>query len=156
MSDETTKHGEPNGGYEHEDMHSRTVVIFLASLALICVLVYFFLKGMYGYLDAYDKSHQPEQNPLKPPAAIDTRDTRTPQVAAQVKADFPEPRLESDERTEIRDFRWQEARTLNSYGWVNQQAGVVHIPIERAMELVVERGLPVRPEGGTAAGTRKP
>ena len=156
MSEEIGKHGEPNGGYEHEDMRSRTVVIFLASLALICVLVYFFLKGMYGYLDAYDKAHQPEQNPLKPPAAIATRDTRTPQVAAQVKADFPEPRLESDERTEIRDFRLQEGRTLNSYGWVNQQAGVVRIPIERAMELVVERGLPVRPQGGTEAGTKKP
>ncbi len=156
MSEEVVKHGEPNGGYEREDLHSRSVVVFLVVLALICVLVYFLLKGMYGYLDAYDKAHQPPQNPLKPPAAADTRETRTPLVDAQVKADFPEPRLESNERTEIRGFRLQEESKLNSYGWVNQSAGVVHIPINRAMQLVAERGLPVRPQGGAAPEAKKP
>jgi hypothetical protein len=33
---------------------------------------------------------------------------------------------------------------LQSYGWIDQQKGVVRIPIERAMELTAERGLPVR------------
>jgi hypothetical protein len=146
MSDEIVKHGEngAHGGYEHEDMSARSVFIFLIGLGLICVLVYFFLRGMYGYLEAYDRAHQPVQNPLKPPAAVDTRETRTIEVDREVKTNFPEPRLEGDERTEIRDFRLQEEKTLNSYGWVNQQAGVVHIPIERAMQLVAERGLPVR------------
>jgi hypothetical protein len=38
-------------------------------------------------------------------------------------------------------------KQLHSYGWVDEKAGVAHIPIERAMELTVQR-LPVRPQGG--------
>jgi hypothetical protein len=38
----------------------------------------------------------------------------------------------------------QAQQQLQSYGWVDQQAGIVRIPIERAMELLVERGLPAR------------
>jgi hypothetical protein len=44
-------------------------------------------------------------------------------------------------------FRAQEEEILNSYGWVDQQAGVAHIPIEQAIEILAARGLPVR-EGG--------
>ena len=63
-------------------------------------------------------------------------------------AKFPQPRLETNEPMEINDFRVQEEKTLNSYGWVDQQAGVVRIPIARAMELLVQRGLPTRPQAG--------
>jgi hypothetical protein len=63
---------------------------------------------------------------------------------AEVKKTFPEPSLEEDERGQMRDFRLKEEKQLNTYGWVDEKAGVAHIPIERAMELVAERGLPVR------------
>ena len=43
----------------------------------------------------------------------------------------------------------QEEQTLHSYGWVDQPAGVVRIPIDRAMELLAQRGLPTRPQAGT-------
>jgi hypothetical protein len=59
--------------------------------------------------------------------------------------------LESDERQEINDFRMQEEQTLNSYGWVDHSAGVVHIPIDRAMQLLAQRGLPTRPQAGTVS-----
>jgi len=62
---------------------------------------------------------------------------------------FPEPRLERNERLEIESFRLQEEQTLHSYGWVDQQAQVVRIPIDRAMQLIAERGLPTRPQAGT-------
>lgn len=39
----------------------------------------------------------------------------------------------------------QAQQQLQSYGWVDQAGGVVHIPIERAMELLVAQGLPARP-----------
>ena len=38
----------------------------------------------------------------------------------------------------------QQEATLHSYGWVDRQAGVVHIPIDQAIDLVLQRGLPVR------------
>ncbi len=45
--------------------------------------------------------------------------------------------------------QWQRLKAeqieqLSTYGWANQEAGVVHIPIEEAMRLQVERGLPAR------------
>jgi hypothetical protein len=57
--------------------------------------------------------------------------------------------LETNERVEINDFRLKEEQTLNSYGWVDQQAGVVRIPIEHAMQLLAQRGLPNAPKSGT-------
>ena len=74
-------------------------------------------------------------------------DTRSIQ-AEQIKV-FPEPRLEDNERTEINDTRYAEEQRLNSSGWVDQNAGVAHIPIERAMQLTAQRGLPTMPQQGT-------
>lgn len=58
----------------------------------------------------------------------------------------PEPRLEQN--PEVDGTLIQEAANaqLESYGWVNKRAGTAHIPIERAMELLVEQG--VGPVGG--------
>ncbi|MCW8127714.1 hypothetical protein [Microbulbifer halophilus] len=53
-----------------------------------------------------------------------------------------QPQLQTNPRADLRDYREREQRRLQSYGWVNREAGVVHIPIERAMDLLVERGLP--------------
>jgi mono/diheme cytochrome c family protein len=39
--------------------------------------------------------------------------------------------------------RAEEVARLTEYGWVDQEAGVAHIPIDRAISLVAERGLPV-------------
>ena len=49
-------------------------------------------------------------------------------------------------------------QALESYDWVDQKSGIVHIPIEQAMDLIAQRGLPVLPQGETtrAAGAAKP
>jgi hypothetical protein len=61
----------------------------------------------------------------------------------------PEPRLQPDERAQLRVLRAYEKEQLDSYGWVKKSSGIVHIPIERAMALTVERGLPTR-DGGVS------
>lgn len=48
---------------------------------------------------------------------------------------------------EWRTLRAEQQELLGSYGWIDKENGVVHIPVERAMSLLVERGLPVRPGG---------
>ena len=148
MSEETNKPAASgNGdGFEREDMSARAVFSFLVGLALVTVVIYFILQGMYRYLDAYEKSHQPPQNPLAQKTEADTRET-SPEDTKK----FPQPRLESNERRQLNDVRRSEEETLNSYGWVDQKSGVVHIPIERAMELVAQRGLPVHPASGVAS-----
>jgi hypothetical protein len=78
-----------------------------------------------------------------------TTSTRTVEPGA-IERTFPEPRLETNERSEINNFRLGEEQTLNSSGWVDQNAGVVRIPITKAMELIAQRGLSTKPAVGTA------
>ena len=56
----------------------------------------------------------------------------------------PEPRLQVDEPGTWQHQLAVEKSQTEEYAWVNQAAGVVRIPVERAMELVAERGLPAR------------
>ena len=149
MSDDNLRHEHNIGediGFEREDLSSRSIFAFLIALALLAILLHFILTGIYGYMDAREKQNQPPQNPLNTKASADVR-VITPADVTR----FPQPRLESDERTEINGFRTEEEKRLNSYGWVDQNAGVVHIPIDRAMQIIAERGLPTRQSSGPAA-----
>ena len=59
---------------------------------------------------------------------------------------FPTPRLQTDDGSqEIADLHAKEDLLLEHYSWVDQSQGKVRIPIERAMELIAQRGLPVAP-----------
>ena len=58
----------------------------------------------------------------------------------------PEPRLEVVLDQVLQEVRADESAFLHSYGWVDRQAGVVRIPIDRALTLLLERGLPARIE----------
>lgn len=69
-------------------------------------------------------------------------------------ANGPQPRLLVNEPSSLADFRKREQEALSTYGWIDQNAGVVRIPIDRAKDLIVERGLPVR--GATPAAGKDP
>ena len=56
---------------------------------------------------------------------------------------FKEPVLQYDPVAELAAYQDQEAERLSSYGWVDKNAGIAHIPIERAIDLLFEQGLPV-------------
>src|SRR3954471_21207922 len=86
--------------FEREDLGAKPILIFLLALAMGCVLVALILKGMYLYLDAYENHHQAAQNPL---VQETTTDRRT--VAPSEVLKFPQPRLETNEPSEINDFR---------------------------------------------------
>jgi hypothetical protein len=141
---EDTKHGHGDEGFERQDLSAHGVFAFLISLAVGGVLVYFVVWGLYDFMDARQRSHQPQQSPLVKQVETDTRNVSPDEITK-----FPQPRLERNERVEIKDFRLKEEQTLNSYGWVDEKAGVVRIPIERAMQLVAQRGLPTTPRAGT-------
>ena len=145
MSDETQKHGngEEHGSFEHQDLQAGAILYFLVTLGVLTVISLFGLRGLYTYLDHREKASQPVVNPLVTNVPEDTRHVAPgyPQSA------FPNPKLEEDERGQLNGIRLGEEKTLYSYGWVDEKAGTVRIPIERAMDLLVQRGLPVRPQG---------
>ena len=64
-----------------------------------------------------------------------------------MKKAFPDPRLENDESKNFSKQRLNEEQVLYSFGWIDEKAGTLRIPIERAMDLLEQRGLPVRSQG---------
>jgi len=132
-------------GFEHEDLSSSGVFYFLAGLGLFGLLIYLIGFGMYRFLDNYARAHQPPLSPMATPQA----DTRT--VTHENVQTFPQPRLEENERAQLRPFIEDQDQKLATYDWVDKDSGTVRIPIDRAMELIVQRGLPVRPEGASPA-----
>jgi hypothetical protein len=143
MSEET-KHEHAEERYEQQDLSAQGVLAFLVSLIVGGIVVYFVIWGFYHFMEARQRAHQPPPNPLVKQVETDTRIVSPGEIRQ-----FPEPRLETNERVEIKDFRLKEEQTLNSYAWVDQKAGVVRIPIERAMQLLAQRGLPTTPKAGT-------
>jgi hypothetical protein len=56
----------------------------------------------------------------------------------------PAPRLSVNPEIDLGKLRAEEKERLATYGWTDRNAGIVHVPIERAMKLSLERGFPVR------------
>jgi len=70
----------------------------------------------------------------------------------------PEPRLQTMAPLDLKDYRADQEKILKGYGWVDSQAGIVRIPVDRAMDLLLQKGYPVRgsslAEGGQAKTPR--
>ena len=114
-------------GHEKSDVSIGAIVKFGIGLAVAAAVIHVALWGLFEVLEAREGRRDA---PLPPLAAAGLR--RTP----------PEPRLEPDALLPRRRMVAQENAALTAYGWVDRDAGIVRIPIERAMDLLVERGLP--------------
>lgn len=131
-----------HGDYERQDVNTRGPMLFFAGMILFGVFTYFMILGMLRLLNRTNQQDQSPVNPMATSVPADTRHVQPGEIAA-----FPEPRLEEDERGQLNGVRLKEEQTLNSYGYIDETAGVVRIPIERAMQLMVEHGLPQRLAG---------
>ena len=147
MSQENLKPDNPaaEGGYEHEDMQATGVVYFLLALGVATILAMFALRGVYEFLDHREKALQRPVNPLLTDVPTDTLHV----APGYPQSVFPDPKLEENERGQLSGFRVRQEETLYSYGWVDEKAGRVRIPIQRAMDLLVQRGLPVRSQAAS-------
>jgi len=162
MSEELN-HGavNPETSFEREDLSTRSVFVFMIGLAIVGLVIYFIIVGMYSFLDKYEHERMTTASPLVP-AAPTTMGPQSRVISKDYMEKFKEngqPMLESDERGQFKDFLLRQEDQLNSYGWVDKDAGVAHIPIDRAMDLIVQRGLPVLPSSATgekaAAASKK-
>jgi len=121
----------PGVSYEPSEADLRVVLTFLAALALAAALVLLVLWGMFSYF----RSKSAERGPLPSPRMY----TSPPNV--------PQPQLQPDPVADYNVYRLSAKETLDSYGWVDQKAGIARIPIDKAMDLVAERGLPWKAPG---------
>jgi hypothetical protein len=154
MSEEKVGGHNPDTGFEHEDLSPQGIFYFMGGVAVLGVVIYFILAGMYRHLDNYDRTHQPPANPMAATTGVDPQTMTYPQIRGQVEKTFPKPVLEYSEQTQYIDELKKQNEVLESYDWVDQNNGLVRIPIDRAMDLVAQRGLPALPEGaGANAGS---
>ena len=116
-------------GHETTDVRTRPIVIFGVGLLVVLGLVLVVVTGLQLALGGGTPTLSP------PPAGIEDPAVAPVPTAVVVRA-VPD--------LELRDIRGAEDKRLSSYGWVDRQAGVVSIPITRAMELLSARGLPTR------------
>jgi hypothetical protein len=68
----------------------------------------------------------------------------------------PAPRLETGNGQVLDELRAKEDQLLNNYTWIDQGAGTVRIPVDRAMDLMLQRGLPTRSQAAGANGVNGP
>lgn len=117
----------PGPGHRVHDPSAKWLFIIVGGLFLVGLCLQFILAGMLHLL-----KHQPPSS-----------DAWHPRRLAAAPAP-PGPRLQLSPAADLKGFRAREEAELNSYGWLNRTTGVVRLPIERAMELVLQQKLPVR------------
>ena len=129
----------PDVHHEESDINLRALVWFVVVLTVIVLAVDVVCWGMFKLMNRYEASNEPYVTPL----------------AVPVGQEPPEPRLQKTPWTDLQQLRTQQHEYLNSYGWVDERLGVARIPIAKAKEMLLKKGIPVRPELADAAeGTR--
>ena len=132
----------PGGAHEHRDINVRAIFAFLITLTVIAFAVQVGLWGMFKYLKGSYNALDPEPNPMlsgqrKPPEKDPARDFPKPRLQALIAGEKTDP------AAELSKFRQENEAILNGPPtWVDEQAGIVRIPIDQAMQLTLERGLP--------------
>ncbi|HWC97468.1 MAG TPA: hypothetical protein VG456_11975 [Candidatus Sulfopaludibacter sp.] len=123
----------PVSPFEEKDVDVWAVGRLGIALALICVVCLALLFGLFRFFES------------------ETGGAR-PAVGKGIGADAgklpPAPRLEETPILDLQEMRAAEDQVLNSYAWVDKQNGVVRIPIDRAIDLLAQRGLPARQQNG--------
>lgn len=124
----TTGHTPDSPGHETRDVTFSPVVWSTIVGAVVVILVFVAMWWMHEFFLGREAAQSPPANPLSA-----TYGRQVP----------PEPRLQSHPVRDLKSLHAQEDAVLNSYAWVDRDGGVVRIPIERAMQLLLDRGLPV-------------
>lgn len=124
----------PDVHHEESDVDIATILKFGAGLATLTAVVFVII---YGVLSLLERS-QSDTTVNFPLAA---GETRLP----------PGPRLQVTPRDDLRALQAKDEELLSSYGWSDRELGLVRIPIDVAMRLTLERGLPARAEDPAAA-----
>jgi hypothetical protein len=137
MDPHTSGDHESRPGFEHQDASPRGIalagvglmLLILLSLGVVAALFYFF-----------------EQRQV---SAFGTGPTPTVAVP-------PGPGIQVDPGKDMQETMATQTSWLNSYGWINEGTGVIHMPIDHAMEMIMEHGMPTIAPTPTPAPTSEP
>jgi hypothetical protein len=117
-----TPHPDPALGHETTDINVWAVGKFAIALVVVTMVSLVLLFGLMRYFQSRETTEVVTM--VDPPRV------------------FPEPRLQRTPIPDLRAFRAQEDKVLDTYGWIDQPKGIVRIPIDRAIDVLAARGLP--------------
>ena len=112
--------------HERKDVDVPALFTIALLLFLCCAIVFLFVWGLMHYF----KTHE---------AARTNGQANLPVTTV---GQFPGPRLQVKGAADLASLRAAENANLQSYGWIDRKSGIVRIPVDRAMQLLLERGLP--------------
>jgi hypothetical protein len=142
-----------SAGYEQTDVKVTGIIVFLVSLAILVAVCGVVTYGMGKLINArMDRQDGPTNKWAKDPDKQIRQLGNLPSSPelqnkiAQVTQSFPTPRVQTDDgNQDVADLHAREDLLLENYTWVDQSQGKVRIPIERAMQIIAQKGLPVAP-----------
>ncbi|MEO8726131.1 MAG: hypothetical protein ABI383_08400 [Acidobacteriaceae bacterium] len=145
-------------GHETKDVNVKAILAFLVTLVITGGLVFGICLGIYNAFNKYVAKHDGEpstwtanqvEKQTQTMAHLRKDGATTNQIEQSVYEahveSFPQPRLQTDDTRDMQMLRDQEDLQLDNYMWIDQSAGKVVIPIDRAIELTAERGIPAIP-----------
>src|SRR6202012_2115387 len=145
------KQGSVREGYEVTDVSVQGIMVFLIALFISVGVFFVFCFGMGKVINnALTKRDGPpnQWNQANFPAGklrnMESNPAMQQQQLNQLTQTFPTPRLQGDDgNQDTADLHAREDLLLDNYSWIDRSKGTVRIPIDRAMELIAQRGLPV-------------
>jgi hypothetical protein len=117
-------------GYEKRDASAKGIFAAAGGLFVVLIIAEFIIIWIYS---DFKKSSGPKD--------------RFTGAVRQHAVNTSYPQLQLSPQADLKEFRDREEAELNTYGWINRTAGVVRIPIDKAMDLVLQQGLPTRKPG---------
>ncbi len=134
--------------YETTDATLSPVVKFTFWLLVTLAITFF---GTYGMLRAMQQIPVLGDGEPHPLAALNDPIPVTPNLEMQrgVKQGWDGKPVDQSQRQPFTTRMWSDMRgeaqqKIGTYGWVDQDAKIVHVPIERAMDLALQKGFPVQ------------
>ena len=97
-----------------------------------CIVCFFVSIPVYNYVSTPGGAWASVRGASREPA---------PKSQNRIPAGYPLIQDNLTTKKDIQELRIHEDEMLSSYGWVDQNNGVVRIPIDKAMNLVRERGV---------------
>lgn len=147
-------------GYEVTDVSVRGIAVFLIGLFISVGVFFVFCFGMGILINNALKKHDGQPDKWNTTASNENgklKNMESNPAGEQIQLNqltqsFPTPRLQNDDGSQdLVDLHRREDLLLGHYSWVDQSQGKVRIPIERAMELIAQRGLPVEQKPAATA-----
>lgn len=134
----------PGAKHEHTDIDARVGYRFALWLGVAMVLSFAIVYGTFWFFEgrARTAAAAAQQYPLAAPPVPGSE---------RVERPLPTPALQTQPFRDIHELRASETEKLQRYGWVDKEGGIAHVPIEVAMDVLIRKGLPTRPDTGNGA-----